>query len=277
MKEKNIEGNNSEDIINFFIETKRKLKNKNISDKTFNDLYLQAELAYKNAKENISDENILNKITDNYEEIIRLKKIKNFVWIILILCLVIIGILAIFIANKMFYMGLGVSITALSIITFLYFNIDFKNIKKNIKNFKFKDTTENELCYAVCFIGIIIIVITGIFYFTDKNDEKLGYKNYYDKNAKKYNVTIESDFKDNLLFNKCDITLNIYDSMGVYEHGKNKSFTIMLPIGIHKLEFSGNNDLEIIKLKVNGDTTVKYKLECLSGGIYVKEISKTNK
>lgn len=74
MKEKNIEGNNSEDIINFFIETKRKLKNKNISDKTFNDLYLQAELAYKNAKENISDENILNKITDNYEEIIRLKK-----------------------------------------------------------------------------------------------------------------------------------------------------------------------------------------------------------
>ena len=65
--------------------------------------------------------------------------------------------------------------------------------------------------------------------------------------------------------------------MGVYEHGKNKSFTIMLPIGTHKLEFSGNNDTEIIKLKVNGDTTVKYRLECLSGGIYVKEISKTNK
>lgn len=87
---KNIEGNNNEDIINFFIETKRKLKNKNISDKTFNELFLQAELAYKNAQETISDENTLNKITDSYEEIKRLKKIKNFIWIILILCLVII-------------------------------------------------------------------------------------------------------------------------------------------------------------------------------------------
>lgn len=90
----------------------------------------------------------------------------------------------------MFWLGLGISILVGTIITFLYFNIDFTNIKQSIKDFKFKETTENMICFGTLFLAIFIIFFGGLFYFTEKEEENEEYKNYYDESVEKYNVSI---------------------------------------------------------------------------------------
>lgn len=282
-KEKTIEDiknykveNNSEDIINFFIEAKRNIKTKNIDSEEYNMWFLKIEEVYEKAQESISDKKILNKINIKYEELKRLKKIKNFFWIVFILLYVLLGFCIFFGFKGLFWLGLGIGILVGTIITFLYFNIDFTNIKQSIKDFEFRDTTENLICFGTLFLAIFIIFYGSVFYFTKKEEEKEGYKNYYDESIEKYDVSIEVDFKDNLLFNKCDITLNLYDKEEFFEHGEDKTFNIKLPKGTHKLEFSGNDDTEIERLKIEGNTKVKYKLKCLSGGIEVGQVSKAS-
>ena len=282
-KEKTIEDiknykveNNSEDIISFFIEAKRNIKTENIDNEEYNMWFLKIEEVYEKAQESISDKKNLNKITTKYEELKRIKKIKNFLWVAFVLFCVVLGICVFFGLNGMFFIGLGISILVATIITFLYFNIDFSNIKKSIKDFKFKETTENVVCFGTLFLAIFIIFFGGISYFTEKKEENEGYRNYYDESIEKYDVSIGVDFKDNLLFNKCDITLKLYDKEQFFEHGEDKTFNIELPKGTHKLEFGGNDNTEIVKLKIDGDTKVKYKLECLVGGIEVNQVSKNN-
>lgn len=266
--------NNGEDIINFFIEAKKNIKNKDIENEEYNMWFLKIDEIYEKAQENISDEKNLKKITAKYEELKRLKKIKNFFWIAFALFYVVLGICIFFGLKEMFFIGLGISILVATIITFLYFNIDFTNIRKSIKDFKFKDTTENIICFFTFFLAFFIILYGSIFYFTEMKKEKDGYKNYYDGSVEKYNVSIDVDFKDNLLFNKCDVTLELYDKEEFFEHGEDKNFNIELPKGTHKLKFYGNDDTEIVKLEIDGDTKVKYKIECLSGGIEVNQVLK---
>jgi regulation of enolase protein 1 (concanavalin A-like superfamily) len=122
----------------------------------------------------------------------------------------------------------------------------------------------------------MIIIINGESHLFEKSSEKEAYNNYYDDSVEKFTVSIDVDFKKNMLFNKCDITLNLYDKEEYFEHGENKTITIELPKGTHKLKFSGNDDVDIIKLEIDGNTKVKYKLECLSGGIEVSQVSKSN-
>lgn len=277
-KEKTIENiknyevkNNCEDIINFFIEAKRNIKTKDIDNEEYNMWFLKIEEVYEKAQETISDKESLDKITNKYEELKRIKKIKNYLWVVFVLLYVVIGICVIFGLNGMFFIGLGVSILVATIITFLYFNIDFTNTKKSIKNFKFKETTENLICLGTLLTAVFIIFFGGMFYFTEKKEENDGYKNYYDESVERYDVSIEVDFKDNLLFNKSDITLKLYDKEEVFKHGEDKILNIQLPKGTHKLEFEGNDDKETVKLKIEGDTKVKYKLECLAGGIEVNQ------
>lgn len=277
-KEKNIEdiknykvGNNSEDIINFFIEAKRNIKTKDIDSEEYNMWFLKVDEVYEKAQETISDEERLKKITEKYEEFKRIKKIKNFLWVLFALFYVVLGICIVFVLNGMLLLGLGISMLVAIIITFIYFNIDFTNIKKSIKDFKFKETTENAICLGLLPLAICIIVYAGIFYFTKNEELKEGYRNYYDESIEKYDISIEIDFKDNLLFNKSDITLKLYDKEEVLKHGEDKTLNIQLPKGTHKLEFEGNNDTETVKLKIEGNTKVKYKLECLAGGIEVNQ------
>ena len=66
--------NNSEDIINFFIEAKRNIKNKNIDNEEYDMWFLKIDEMYEKAQEFIEDKKILNKITTKYEELKRLKK-----------------------------------------------------------------------------------------------------------------------------------------------------------------------------------------------------------
>jgi len=267
---------NSEDIINFLIEAKRNIRTKDIEPEEYNMWFLKVEEVYEKAQEWISDKKTLDKITSKYEEINRIKKTKNIGWIAFILIYVVIGICVFFSFKGLFFIGLGISILVASIILFLYFNIDFSNIKNSIKCFKYKETTENEICLAMLSIGVLIIIFVGIFSLANKEEEKVGYKNYYDESVEKFNVSVEVNFKDNLMINKCDITLKLYDIEKFFEHGEDKTFEIELPKGTHKIEFAGNDDTEVEKLIIEGDTKVKYKLECLSGGIEIKQESNDN-
>lgn len=268
--------NNGEDIINFFIEAKRNIKTKDIAPEEYNMWFLKIDEVYEKAQESIDDKKILNKITSKYDELKRMKKIKNFGWVSFILFYVIFGLCIFFGLNGIFFIGLGLSIILATVITFVYFNIDFTNLTESIKEFKFKETTENMICMGTLSLGIVILFFAGITYFTDKMDENEGYNNYYDEDVEKYEVSVEVEFKDNMLFNKCDISLKIYDEEEFFEHGEDRTFSIELPRGTHKLEFSGNDDTEVEKLKIDGDTKVKYKLECLSGGIEIYQVSKND-
>lgn len=268
--------NTSEAVIDFLIEAKKNIKNKNIDPEEYNMWFLKIDEVYEKAQESITDKKKLDKITEKYKELKEIKKNKRFGWIAFSYIYITMFICAIFLLNGLFLTGLGISILVCSIITFVYFNIDFSNISKSIREFKFKETIINIICIVLSILAIMLIFFEIVFNLLEKSEINSGNKNYYDENVEKYNVSIEVDFKNNILFNRCDVTLKIYDKEEYFEHGEDKTFEIKLPKGTHQLEFNGNDDAEIEILKIEGDTKVKYKLECLSGGIEVSQVSKNN-
>lgn len=265
--------NNYEDIMEFFIKVKKSIKDKNIDiDKYM--WFLKIDEVYEMAMETINDEKSLNKIRDKYKELKRERKLKRFVWLLFVIVYIVLGFGIYFGLKGQFQIGLGIGILISTIITFLYFNIDFTNIKESIKHFKFEETTENVLCIFIGFISIFLIVLGGMSYFTQKAQENESYNRYHDESAQKYKVSIEVDFENNLIFSKYDVTLKIYDKEEYFKHGEDKIIDIELPKGVHKLEFSGNDMTEIVKLEIDSNTKVKYKLKCHSGSIEVTQVSK---
>ena len=192
--------NNYEDIIDFFIEAKKNIKDKNIDSEEYNMWFLKIEEVYEKAQEAITDKKSLNKITNKYEELKREKKLKSFGGVAVVLCFVVLGMCIFFGLKEMFWIGLGISILVGTIITFLYFNIDFTNISKSIKNFKFKETPENWICFGISFLSVFIIIFGSTFYFSEKARDDEAYNKYYDESVEKFNVSIEVDFEENLLF-----------------------------------------------------------------------------
>lgn len=266
--------NNYEDIMEFFIKVKKSIKDKNIDIDKYNMWFLKIDEVYEMAMETITDEKSLNKITDKYKELKRERKLKRFVWLVILIVYIVLGFGIYFGLKGQFQIGLGIGILISTIITFLYFNIDFTNIKESIKHFKFEETTENVFCIFIGFISILLIVLGGMSYFTQKSQENEAYNRYHDESAQKYKVSIEVDFENNLIFSKYDVTLKIYDKEEYFKHGEDKTIDIELPKGVHKLEFSGNDMTEIVKLEIDGDTKVKYKIKCHSGSIEVTQVSK---
>lgn len=266
--------NNYEDIMEFFIKVKKSIKDKNIDIDKYNMWFLKIDEVYEMAMETITDEKSLNKITDKYKELKRERKLKRFVWLVILIVYIVLGFGIYFGLKGQFQIGLGIGILISTIITFLYFNIDFTNIKESIKHFKFEETTENVFCIFIGFISILLIVLGGMSYFTQKSQENEAYNRYHDESAQKYKVSIEVDFENNLIFSKYDVTLKIYDKEEYFKHGEDKTIDIELPKGVHKLEFSGNDITEIVKLEIDGDTKVKYKIKCHSGSIEVTQVSK---
>lgn len=268
--------NNYEDIMEFFIKVKKSIKDKNIDIDKYNMWFLKIDEVYEMAMETITDEKSLNKITDKYKELKRERKLKRFVWLVILIVYIVLGFGIYFGLKGQFQIGLGIGILISTIITFLYFNIDFTNIKESIKHFKFEETTENVFCIFIGFISILLIVLGCMSYFTQKSQENEAYNRYHDESAQKYKVSIEVDFENNLIFSKYDVTLKIYDKEEYFKHGEDKTIDIELPKGVHKLEFSGNDITEIVKLEIDGDTKVKYKIKCHSGSIEVTQVSKKN-
>ena len=266
--------NNYEDIMEFFIKVKKSIKDKNIDIDKYNMWFLKIDEVYEMAMETITDEKCLNKIRDKYKELKRERKLKRFVWLLFLIVYIVLGFSLYFGLKGQFQIGLGIGILISTIITFLYFNIDFTNIKESIKHFKFEETTENVLCIFIGFISIFLIVLGGMSYYTQKAQENESYNRYHDESAQKYKVSIEVDFENNLIFSKYDVVLKIYDKEEYFKHGEDKTIDIELPKGVHKLEFSGNDMTEIVKLEIDGDTKVKYKLKCHSDSIEVTQVLK---
>lgn len=260
---------NTKDIINFLIETKAEIKSYSILDMELKVLYSKVEEIYEKAMENIKDEKDLKRITSKYEEIKRVKKLKNYSIVLILNFFIVSLILILFLTSDMPLIGISISLLLSCIISLAYFNIDLSNIKKGKSIFDFKDTEENEICILLCFILISVLIILFAVHFSIKDQEKTAYRDYYDDKVEKYDVEIEFVFKDNLIFNQCDITFKLYDKEEYFKHGEDKNITVKLPKGIHTLEFSGNDDTEKEKLEIDGNKKVKYKMECNSNGIYV--------
>lgn len=264
---------NSNDIINFFIEAKSYIKRDNISSEEKKLYFLKIDEIYNKALETITDKEELKRITSKYEELKREKKIKNYRILAPFLIYLSILVIFFFYINNMFFLGIGLAILIFTNITFLYFNLDFNNLFKSIKNFEIKYTTENIICFITFSLAITIIFLSLLFVFIDKIKEAKAHKDYYDKNVEKYSVYIDIDFKNNLIFNRCDINLKIYNIDKYFKHGEDKLFEIGLPKGIHKIKFKGKDYTIVKEIKVEDDMKVKYKIECISSGINVEEVS----
>lgn len=131
---------NSNDIINFFIEAKSYIKRDNISSEEKKLYFLKIDEIYNKALETITDKEELKRITSKYEELKREKKIKNYRILAPFLIYLSILVIFFFYINNMFFLGIGLAILIFTNITFLYFNLDFNNLFKSIKNFEIKYT-----------------------------------------------------------------------------------------------------------------------------------------
>ena len=143
---------------------------------------------------------------------------------------------------------------------------------------------ENKIVLKDCFCALSdMYKIIKEYRHSHKDNEKLE-NLITDFHSNYLNVDIDKNKFRNFLIDIFDFIsdinlkeLSLKDKEEYFEHGEDKTFEIKLPKGSHQLEFNGNDDTEIEKLKIDDNTKVKYKLECLSGGIEVTQVSKGNK
>ena len=90
--------------------------------------------------------------------------------------------------------------------------------------------------------------------------------------VEKNNVEVEIDFIENLILNKYDVKLSIYDQEVNLPHGQNKTFNLKLVDGKHRLKFTGDGMVEYVDLQVKGNTRVKYQISCHTDEIKVTEL-----
>lgn len=97
----------------------------------------------------------------------------------------------------------------------------------------------------------------------------------------KYIVTIEVECAKNLFFSTYDVDVYINDSFeGTIAHGNTETFEMNLVSGTYTLKFVNHKDDELygeVKIYVQKDERLKYKIICSSSGIDVETIVGTTK
>ncbi len=95
-----------------------------------------------------------------------------------------------------------------------------------------------------------------------------------------YNVTIEVECVENLIFSKYDVDVYIDDSLeGTITHGDTETFELTLTKGTYTLKFVSDEDDELdgeVELNIQKDESLKYKISCSSSGVDVETIMGTN-
>ena len=258
--------NSKEDIIEFMILATTNVDLKFNSDvvksawaNKMNQIYEKAKLTLKG--------NDLERVKEIYEKgksSLRTKQLNSALYIGS-------GILAYFALFSMIdnpFKGLFIFCLGFALLLFLYGLIN-KGIK--IGFIEINNKIVKYICFTLVGLGLIL-GLRGCFYEeSDGSHRSRGERDYYNDSVKKNNVTIDIDFEGNLIFNKYNVVIKVYDKEDTLHHGKDKKLEYKLPDGEHEIEFTGDGMVERVTLKVKGDTYVKYLVKCKEDEIFVQE------
>ena len=261
--------NSREDLLEFIILTASNINPKedltDVVSKAWIDKLAQI---YKKATITMANSSDLKEIEDIYNKKmkeIKTKKIVNFLSFPLVVALFM--ALAICIVN--IYWGISLFLIIAVISLFIFYKLKKDDIKFL--------TNQHKLIYIICAILIVISLILAIIGFKYNADAHYNpnEENYYNESVDKNEVEINIEFVENIIFNRYDVELSVYDQKETLLHGKNKTVYFELPDGTHELRFENmdNNSGDTIELEVKGKTKASYKISCHTDEIKIRELS----
>lgn len=96
-----------------------------------------------------------------------------------------------------------------------------------------------------------------------------------------YQVNIEVECTENLIFSKYDVDVYVDDSLeGTVDHGTTETYSSTLKRGTHKIKFVNAEDSSVYSeanVDITKEETVKFEISCSSSEINVNIISGTGK
>lgn len=111
---------------------------------------------------------------------------------------------------------------------------------------------------------------------------------YQEKNVKEtsidepeYDVSIEIECTENLLFSKYDVNVYIGDMLeGTIRHGTTETFNMILTKGTYEIKFVNTENKEVtgsVEIDIHQDEVLRYKISCASDSISVEMNKRTEK
>lgn len=94
-----------------------------------------------------------------------------------------------------------------------------------------------------------------------------------------FNVSLEVECVENLIFSKYDVEMSIDDEFeGTIPHGDKETFEVVLKRGKHTISFESAEDDTLdgeVEVEITKDETIKLKISCSSSGVDAELISGT--
>lgn len=260
--------NSKEDLIEFMILVTSNITTKDDYPTEIKKAWeSKMEQIYKKSKLTLKNPNDIKIIEDLYnskKQELKSHKVDIGFYISGGICLYI--ALMIVIANGLF--ALSFIFFSLGVMLILYYLINGEGAK--LFKTPIKLTKKAVKIAMIVFFGIALLcAIVGVI---KQNPHYEEYNNNYNDVVENNNVEFEIDFVENLIFNKYDVKLSIYDQEVNLPHGENKTFNLELPDGKHSLKFTGDGMVEYVDLQVKGNTRVKYQISCHTDEIKVTEL-----
>lgn len=260
--------NSKEDLIEFMILVTSNITTKDDCPTEIKKAWeSKMEQIYKKSKLTLKNPNDIKIIEDLYnskKQELKSHKVDTGFYISGGICLYI--ALMIVIANGLF--ALSFIFFSLGVMLILYYLINGEGAK--LFKTPIKLTKKAVKIATIVFFGIALLcAIVGVI---KQNPNYEEYNNNYNDVVEKNNVEFEINFVKNLIFNKYDVKLSIYDQEVNLPHGENKTFNLELPDGKHRLKFTGDGMVEYVDLQVKGNTRVKYQISCHTNEIKVAEL-----
>lgn len=260
--------NSKEDLIEFMILVTSNITTKDDCpteikkawESKMEQIYKKSKLTFKNP----NDIKIIEDLYNSKKQELKSHKVDIGFYISGGICLYI--ALMIVIANGLF--ALSFIFFSLGVMLILYYLINGEGAK--LFKTPIKLTKKAVKIATIVFFGIALLcAIVGVI---KQNPHYEEYNNNYNDVVENNNVEFEIDFVENLILNKYDVKLSIYDQEVNLPHGENKTFNLELPDGKHRLKFNGDGMVEYVDLQVKGNTRVKYQISCHTDEIKVTEL-----
>ena len=252
--------NSKEDLMEFMILASSRLKTmKNESQKVKDAWISKTKQIYEKSKLSINDDKALNKINEMYEESKKYFASDDTMWWYYWCLFMLFGFSFGLLALSFFAWFAGLLIL-ISIGLFAYYFINNKCFKFGNKVININD----KKLYIICGSLLVVAMIFFGFHSIYSNSKEKVIDNYYKNVVDKYDVELDIEFEENLIFNKFDVDVSVYDQYESLKHGEDKVIHFYLTNGTHKIKFT-SADGEIsntVKLEVDGNTRVKYHLSC---------------
>ena len=262
--------NSKEDLTEFMILSTSRLKEGRNESQTIKDAWkTKVKQIYEKAKISITDQKDFSKIEELYEnsKVYLINDMSLYIYyyfsfMVLLTSFIILALYP-FIGLTVLFISLSIGLLA----NYLIYNNNCIGVGH--KTIKIKKKVLLIICGVLLLIGLMFLMI----HFKANETKTNIINDYYDNEVQKYDVEITIEFEENIIFNRFDVDLTIYDKTESLTHGQDKVIHVSLPNGKHKLKFT-SADGEIynsIDLLVEGNTKVKYHLSCHFDEIRINE------